>query len=307
MPTVTRTQPPVNNVQPTVKKTGGILDRAIPIAEHQTGGLKVCLYGRNGSGKTTLACKFPKPLLLLGFEDGTKSVRTVPGVNFIRVLPSRGVEDQRARGSKIPMMGIQELEQLAQEIPISGYKTVVVDTVTALQDVVFAEMMGLTRVPVQWGGGVKSEVYYARADETKKAMQYFVDMSDVWGINIVFLAQEKDHSKGEGRSAPISDEFASLLVPFIGASLGRANADWLHSACDYVCQTFAREKTVQVERELAGEKTVEQQRTGEPEFCLRTQRGNRIYAAKVRADEKANIPEIIVNPQWADLVKWIGK
>lgn len=66
------------------RKTGSVLDRIAPVALPASG-MKMNVYGRSGTGKTTFACTFPKPLLLVGTEDGTRSVYTVKGVDYVRL------------------------------------------------------------------------------------------------------------------------------------------------------------------------------------------------------------------------------
>jgi ABC-type dipeptide/oligopeptide/nickel transport system ATPase subunit len=70
MPTVSRQ----SNVA-SKNKGGGIASRIVPVAQAARG-FTMALYGRSGSGKTRLSCTFPKPLLLLGAEEGTGSVST---------------------------------------------------------------------------------------------------------------------------------------------------------------------------------------------------------------------------------------
>ena len=86
MPKVVKQKAVKKTPRKTRKKSvrGGVLSRIKPIEMHDSK-LNLSLYGRSGSGKTTLACTFPKPLLLIGTEDGTQSVYNIKGVDFVRV------------------------------------------------------------------------------------------------------------------------------------------------------------------------------------------------------------------------------
>lgn len=48
--------------------------------------MKISVYGRPKTGKTRLSSTFPKPLLILGTEDGTESIKKVEGIDFIHVI-----------------------------------------------------------------------------------------------------------------------------------------------------------------------------------------------------------------------------
>src|SRR5215207_869976 len=87
----------------------------------------IALYGRAGSGKTTLAASFPKPAPLLDFKDeGTDSVSDVAGL-FVKK-----VED------------IDDFEDVYWFIKRNPkkYKSIILDTMTALQHMVVVDVAG---------------------------------------------------------------------------------------------------------------------------------------------------------------------
>jgi len=242
-------------------------------------GIKLNLYGRNGTGKTTLACTFPKPLLLVGFEDGTRSVRRVEGVDFIYLKSTEH---------------IRELTEGAVE---QGYKTLVLDTATSLQDLILCEIMKWDDQPVQMSfGTVSRNQYRQRAEKTKEILRLFLELP----INVIVLAQEKNHTNLDEESSD-----SDVIAPFIASALGASTTGWLQDCCDFICQTFTRERS-EVKKTKVGDKEISTSvKTGQIEFCLRTQRGNPTYAAKIRADRNENIPDFIVDPTYEKLAKYL--
>ncbi len=263
-----------------LKKTASLVDRIVPIAEWEGGGIKANFYGRNGTGKTVLACTFPKPLLLIGFEDGTKSVKRVKGVEFARV---------QANPSNPKVWGINEIDKLAKRAG-NDFVTVVLDTVTSLQDQVLVELLGLSKIPVQssWGA-VSRDQYRQRSERTRECMRLFLDLP----INVVALAQEKDHSNKEEAAGE-----GEVLAPFIASSLGATTCGWLHDACDYICQTFIREQTVTKSITIGKKERFQKSKTGKSEYCLRTL-VHPLYACKLRIDRSVKVPEVIVDPTFS--------
>jgi hypothetical protein len=105
------------------KPSSDILDDVKPIADIQRFPSFV-LYGRSGTGKTTLAATFPKPILYLDVKDeGTDSIADVEG---IMVKDIRTFEDF-------------ELVYWSLQKDASRFKTIVIDTVSQLQQIVVLE------------------------------------------------------------------------------------------------------------------------------------------------------------------------
>jgi shikimate kinase len=262
----------VSKKSPIRKKAGGVIDRIVPVSEWEGSGIKINLYGRNGTGKTTIACTFPKPLLLVGFEDGTKSIKTVEGVDFLRVENTNELRDLTEHAGK-------------------NYATIVVDTATSLQDQILKELLGLDDLPVVLGWGtVSREQYYRRAEKTREFLRLFLELP----INVVILAQEKDHTKKEEVSG---DE--EVLAPFIASNLGYTTCGWLHDHCDYICQCLIRGRTkeniITVGKGKKTRRVKTKVRVEGSEYCLRTL-VHPLYACKLRVDRNTKIPDVIVDP-----------
>lgn len=272
------------------KRTSSVIDRAVPIAEYEDPGFKINLYGRNGTGKTTLACTFPKPLLLMGFEDGTKSVRRVKGVKFLRVQAT--AQEIKADNE----VCLEDLPELAKDTP-ERYRTVVLDTATSLQDLVLQEISGLDKVPVQsaWGA-VTMDQYRTRSEKTREFMRLFLDLP----MHVVVLAQEKDHSQKKEEGGGDSE----LIQPFMASALGITTCGWLHDNCDYICQTLIREEYKQKTVKISDKMKTIQRKTGKVEYCLRTL-PHPIYASKLRVPRGIEIPDVIVDPDFGKIMELI--
>lgn len=93
------------------------------------------IYGLQGTGKTTLSASWPKPLLLLDFNDkGTDSISDVKGVKVAKVT------------------SIAELEAVYWALKKGKwkFKSVVFDTVTRMQDMFIEDITG-SNEPMSWG------------------------------------------------------------------------------------------------------------------------------------------------------------
>jgi hypothetical protein len=280
MPVVTKQQS-----KPTAaSKNDNVLDRIAPVVEVSDTRILINIFGRNGTGKTTCACTFPKPLLLLGFEDGTKSIVKVKGVDFVLLQHTDEVHDVVAmlrKGSK--------------------YATLVVDTVTSMQDMILKELMGLDDPMVQIGWGtVSRDQYRARSEKSKALMYKFLTVP----CNVVLLAQEKNHTENDEEGG--GEVGSDMLKPFVAASLGKSAAGWLCQSVDYICQTFVREETVKTLTKIGDKQVETHKKTGKPQFCLRTQKGNPIYASKMRMDKMIDPPEYITNPDYDKIMQVVA-
>lgn len=275
-----------------VQHSNGILDRIRPVTETERGGLKFNFYGRNGTGKTTLACTFPKPLLLIGFEDGEESVRKTEGVDFVRVYETQDLFTLAA--------AVRNKDRIA-----SGgghYVTTVLDTATSLQDLVLKEILGLDDVPVQLAWGTVSQTQYRqRSEKLKEFLRLFLTVRHQ---NVVVLGQEKNHTDiNEGDGRPMDGE---VLAPFIATSIGKSPCGYLHDNVDYICQTYTRNVIIQEEVTVGKNKVTMNKKTDDIEFCLRFQKAHPTYAAKVRADRDIDLPDVIVDPNYETIAALLG-
>ena len=249
-----------------------ILSKIRPVSQ-QTQGIKLCLYGRGKTGKTRLACTFPKPILIMGTEDGTKSVKSSKDTFIAQV--ERSLE-------------VDELAEYAK----TRYTTVVLDTAGGLQDLILKEVLGLDNIPVQKGWGfARREDWATTGMQIKERLRSVLTLADQ-GINVVIIAHERSFNNEEASQ--------ETVVPSIGAAISPTSANWLNGACDYICQAFIRQhegiskQTIGVGKDatVISTKTL----TGKMEYCLRIG-PHPIYATGFRLDVGAELPDSIVLDQ----------
>lgn len=233
--------------------------------------MKLNVYGRSGTGKTTFACTFPKPLLLIGAEDGTQSVYNVRGVDYVRLDNSGELADLLELG-----------------IIRSKYKTVVMDTASSLQDMVLKEVLGIDRLPAQCSWGMATQQQWAQcALEVKERLRSLLDLR----CHVIITAQERSFN---------TDTESDLLMPFVASALTPSVVGWLGPACDYICQTYLRREIVK-KRVKIGKKLITTEQPGDKvEYCLRTAPHD-IYTTKFRLPKGADLPDSIVDPDFTKI------
>jgi len=279
MPKVVKQSVKKKSAKHTTKATG-ILSRIVAVEDMPSTGIKMCLYGRGKTGKTSAACTFPKPLLVIGTENGTKSVKKVKGVKFFPLLES------------------SEIDELAEAIP-GEYASVVLDTAGGLQDMIMKEILGLDDIPVEksWGMAVR-EQWQSCGVQTKERLRRLLDLADKHGTHVVIIAHERNFNDEGG---------SDLLFPTVGAALTPSTAGWLNGACDYLCQTFLREQTVKKDVKVAGKKGATMSRkTGKVEYCLRVG-PHPVYMTGFRRShsEDETMPDVLVNPDYDKICELI--
>lgn len=246
--------------------------------------MKVSIYGRPKTGKTRFACTFPKPLLLLGGEDGTGSVNKTPGVTFLRILAKK---EKPPVESGSAFVRVDELPSLFLELQNGAYKTVVLDTANRLSDVNLANIMGYERTPEKGLLKAGKEQYIANSYQTKTIL------SDLLALpaNVVVLSHEKDFNR-EGDS--------EVRTPSMSSALSEAVERLLNGDIDLVGQMFIRDQRVVEEQEVAGTKVEVETNTGKPEYCLRLG-SHPHYVSGFRVAEGLEYPEVLPNPTYTKI------
>lgn len=244
------------------KTKGGFLAGIKPLSK-PTGGMTWLIYGRSGTGKTRTMGTFPKPLLLIKGQDGTRSIYNVKG---IEATPKITRSDQ-----------IEEVVKMVRKNP-SKYKTVALDCADDLNALVLREVIG-EEVPIQLAfGDVSRDDYANRASQIKERLDSLIKLADL-GINIVLLVQEAaEEEESQGNA---------LLMPTVGGNMSKSVIKWLNAQVDYIGHAFIRKHKVK-----QGDKSVEVD-----QWCLRIG-PHPVYTTKFRAIDGVRIPQLIVDPSY---------
>lgn len=264
--------------------TGSILNRVISVEKVDKGGLKISIYGRPKTGKTRLMSSFPKPLLILGAEDGTESIRNVDGVDFIRVIGDIAEVPEEYKDNYVRT---SELSTLIPEIP-NKYKSVGWDTASMLYEIRLADILGLEELPTQKSWGLATRDQYGQVSlQVKTILRETLKLP----INVVIVAHERNFSEEGG------GESSELLTPVISSSLSPSVCRWLNGEVDYIAQCFIREETTERVSKIAGKETTVKSRTGKSEYCLRVG-PHPCFVTGFRLPTGYELPDVVVDPSY---------
>lgn len=332
MPPVSSRQTPPKAPPPTpAAPPDSILATAVPVTALRREFIKVCFYGRNRSGKTTLAAQLRKPSLFISCEPdangGADSIASKQGVFLQRVSHKLLGQDKDGQWvdatdplcvRKDTVKGAAKVVALANALKGKhSFKTVVLDTVTSLQDLILVELMGLPKVPemMSWGM-VPDGMYQSRAEKLRETIRPLLDVDN---CNVVIIAQEKDHNAGEDRGGKNkvlmgSAGYTMQLGSFMAPALGATNAQWLQDNTGYVIQVYEDEVTQEVEvPQFDGEgralpPTITRVGTGKRQRHLRLLYHPN-FAAGCRMEYDPDMPEFVTAKDptglYKELTKWI--
>lgn len=259
-------------------------------------GIRLNVYGRGKTGKTRLVCTFPKPMLLIGTEDGTDSVSTdqelrerLPCGAEVMALTLRG---QPTGIDFVRLHHSDWLEDVVRILESGYYKTASLDHAGGLQDVIVKEVLGLAEIPVQRSWGMAQQKDWGIiGQQTKERLSKLLALSERLGIHVPVIAHERSFG-GE-------DTSMDAMLPSIGPALTPTTAAWLNGACDYVCQTFIREEVKVDTLKIGGKDSGQEVRTktGTKEYCLRVG-PHPVYMTGFRLPPGVDLPDAIVNPTY---------
>ena len=265
----------------TNREAKGILEQIEPV-HLSTNGISMVLYGKSGTGKTVLASTFPKPALLIGAdEDGTRSVTDVKDLFYVRISKS------------------EELITLVEYTRTTlNYSTVIVDTTSQFYNLVLREILNVEKLPEQKAWGMVTQAQYQQCSlQVKEKLRTTLALVR-YGVNVVLLAQERNFNE---------EQTSDIMLPSVGPALGPAVVGWMNPACDYVCQTFLKQKTMTKTGPMKG-------KDGKPlvtrvvvpgaDFCLRTL-PDAVYMSKFRAPKGTKVPEYLVDHTYTKILSLI--
>lgn len=293
MPVATKIGPSGRSAAPpangrTNNNPGGVLSRIAPLGAVNDW-LKCAIFGEPKTGKTRLAATFPKPLLFIGTEDGTASIKGTKGVDFVRLAATSEI-----------------FELLDGPVAAKRWASVVLDNGTKYRDMRIAELWASRggeipdRKPFLFADKAWKEVWVQAAGDCKDMFRALLALPDRLGINVVAIAQEANFSSPEevGQS--------EFIRPAIGSALGKSVCEFVHAECDYNLHTFIREQLVERVIKAAGGKEVRKvEPTGKKEFCLHVGPHEIFWTGFRQQVGAPELPDVVVNPTYDKIVKLI--
>lgn len=210
-------------------------------------------------------------------DEGTDSIADVEGIDVFDVQSFSDFEDVYWWLKKNP----------------KKYKTVVIDTCTQLQNMVVQEIGGEKsskkgKQAGDWGSMTKRDWGEVSA-LLKEWLVNYRDLTKL-GITVIFIAQDRTFNLSDEEN-----ENTELLAPEIGPALSPSVARTLNAAVSVVANTYIRERTI--EKEVKGKKVKKKV----IEYCLGVGPSS-LYTRKVRKPKRNELPDVIVNPEFDDLV-----
>ena len=135
----------------------------------------ILIYGQPGTGKTTLGVSADNPVLF-DFDGG---IGRINGAHIVPTLQPKGWE---------------EINEALKEVEESGeYHTIVIDTVGKMLDYMTAYIIKDDSRLAQRDGSLSLKGYGVR----KKMFVDFLHRLQVMGMNVVFIAHEREERRGD--------------------------------------------------------------------------------------------------------------
>lgn len=235
------------------------------------------IYGLQGTGKTTLLATWPKPLLLLDFNDkGTDSIKDVKGVFVMRV---KTVAQLEAIYWALKKGKLKDLNG-------KRFKTIGFDTATRMQEMFIEDVTGANE-PMSWGT-LSRKQFGEVSGGMKKTITDFRDLED---MEVVFLAQQRVFNVDDDDDNDHGD-----LPPEIGPHMMPSVATHLNASVNTIGQTYKRLK---VEKKEVGKKIIKKEKL---QFCLFIG-PNPVRTTKIRKPKSVVPPAYLINPTYEDLIE----
>lgn len=248
--------------------------------EELTGSSSWVIYGRSGSGKTTFAGSFPKPILFLDCKDeGTDSLL---GLEEVEVMDITDTDD------------LEMVYEYLVNNP-EAYKTVVLDTVSNLQQIVVEEISQkkakVSKKPAGSFGSLTRQDWGAVSEYMKMWLVNYRDLSKEHGIEIVFIAQDRAFNLED------ADSEDGAVTPEVGPRLSPSIASTLNAAVSIIANTFIRVRTIKTKDPKTGKRSSKQKM----EYALRLG-ANPIYVTKARKSKDIELPDYVDDPDYESVM-----
>lgn len=234
-------------------------------------------YGRSGTGKTSLAATHKPPILFLDVNDkGTDSIADVEDV-FVKSIKST-----------------EEWEKVYWYLykHPKEFKTVVIDTVSQLQQIVTQEVAEKNDRDLDKSfekGGMTRRDFGKVSGYMKKWIENFRDLP----MEVVFIAQDRVFNMDDEE-----ERTGDALAPEVGPALSPSVVKTLNAAVMVIGNTYIRRKVTK--KEVDGKKIKEEKF----QYCLRIG-PNSMFVTKIRKQRSIELPDFIVNPTYEKLLEVI--
>jgi phage nucleotide-binding protein len=245
--------------------------------------MNITIYGTSGSGKTTLWSTFPGPILAV----------IVPAGNGSDELKSVATSEVKNKTKQFIVENTSDLFELAKyQNDTSQFKTVVIDNLTNLQNLMLKEILNLEEIPTQneWGMATRDD-YRQRSEQLKQVFRSLLSMNS----NTVFIAHEKRLADDSGEIQQVVGE------PFITAAVSDSPLLFLYSACDYIVRTGIENKIITKQIKKGAKVVTKEVDTGDKQYVLYTG-PNEIYQTKFRKPKTVSLPVKIVDPNYEKII-----
>lgn len=229
-------------------------------------------YGRSGTGKTTIAGTFPKPMLFMDIKDqGTDSIADVEDIDVLEVKHWDDFEVAYWWLKKNP----------------GKYKTIVLDTITQLQQLGVEKVLEDNDKDADRAGdwGVMTRREWGQVASLMK--MWITNLRDL-PMEVVLLAQDR-------LSDTESDDPENQLDPEVGPRLSPSVAAHLNAEVSVICNTFIRRK-VTVKKVRGKKKEV-----ARTQYCVRFG-PHPVYVTKGRKPKGIKLPSVVIDPSYEEIV-----
>lgn len=228
--------------------------------------LKVVIYGKPGTGKTTFASTFPKPAILIDIgENGYLGVKNTQGLEIVKAKE------------------IEDIETLYWYLKDNrdGIKTVIIDTVSALQDLALEEqrLAKNSKISKEHYGDFGTMTKKDWGEISSRLKSLITDYRDL-NMNVVFIAHERVFNSEEEDTEGIDPSVGPRLMPSVSSTM--------NAAVDIVANTFIREKRVEDKSTM--------------QYCLRIG-PHSYYITKVRKPKDYQTENVLVDASYQDLAE----
>lgn len=266
-------------------------------------GIKLNVYGQGKTGKTRFAATFPKPLLIIGSEDGTKSI-SIARQERTNLKLDRGIrvwqllkKGQTFGVDFIRLVDSNWFETILPFAVSEGYKSIVLDHASGLQDIILREVIGLADVPQSRTWGLTDQKTWGTVNtQTIDRLYDLLRLAETHDKNIVIIAHEAELKN-------IDDADSDIMTPKINVALTPQVRNWINGAVDNICQCYIKQNKTVTNVESNGKIMQLVKPLGKPEYRLRVGT-HAICKTGFRLPEDCELPDD-VSPTYDDIYKII--